>query len=276
MHRLFPLLLALCASPSIPVASQPEAPGTIPGESMYPRASREVWDHAKNVLQTTGFRTERQDNKHQVLVTQWRNYDADVLPDVGTLGLDPRDRVKKLQLHLMVSPDHEPARVAIGSVVELERREGNRVSTMMGYRVRGIEDWFLQRLDERAGATHESLRSTFEARAEQAKRLGAGIPSCLPQPSASGKASAPVKTSEVHPIFPAQGYSSGPGVVAVQGVVTEHGTLNDLTVVDAAPQKAHFQSSARAAASLWRFRPTIYNGCPVPVSLTVTVNFMLR
>ena len=270
------LLLSLLAPPRV-LAQQPELPraSAVPGEGIYPRPSRVVWEQAKALLQTAGFRVERQDNKHQIFVTQWRNYDAVVLPDSGTLGLDPRDRVKKLQLHLMVSPDHEPVRLAIGSIVELERREGNRTSTILGYRVRSIEDWFLERLDERVGAKHEPLQSTLVGRSEQAGRLGSA-PACVPKPVPNAKPSPPVKVSEVRPIFPAQGYLSRGAGVQVRGMLSEHGTLNDLVIVDPSPQFAHFESSARAAASLWRFRPVMSGGCPVPASFTVFVTYAVR
>lgn len=254
-----------------------QTPATIQGEAIYPKPAAEVWHQAKALLQDLKFRTEKDDKNNQVFVTQWRNYDPAVLPDVGTLGLDPRDRVKNMQLHLTVSPDHEPARIAVGSIVELERREASRTTSVMGYRVRAIEDWFLVKLDERMGAKHEPLAKDFNARVEQATRLGGSTKPCtVPERRAGAKPTAPVRISEVRPIFPAEGYSSGPKVINVQGVVTEHGTLIDLTIADASPQFAHFQSSARGAASLWRFRPSVYEGCPIVVFLTVRVNYTLR
>jgi hypothetical protein len=267
------LVLALTMAPGV-FCEQPVS--TIPGEAIYPRPSQEVWGHVTALLREWKFSVQKEDKKNQVIVTQWRDYDETVMLTSAELGLRPDDRVKKIQLHIMVAADHEPARVIVGSIVELDRREGNRTTSVMGYRVLDIEDWFLARLDERVGAKHELLGSTFSARVEQAKRLGIGAPSCSPKGDPKGKPSPPVKLSDVRPIFPAQGFSSGPRTVEVRGVLTEHGTLTDLVIVDPAPQFAHFQSSARAAAGLWRFRPTIHDGCPVPVTFTVTVNYRIQ
>lgn len=86
----------------------------------------------------------------------------------------------------------------------------------------------------------------------------------------------PVKISDVRPIFPSQGFQSGQGKVGLFGLLTEHGTLTSLKIVNASARFAHYESSARAATSLWRFQPAIVNGCPVVSGFSVTVGYSIQ
>ena len=243
----------------------------IQGEGMYGRSSREVWDHAKIVLQKAGFRPERQDNKTQILVTQWRSYDDALFP---ALTLEPDERVKRVQLHLMVATTHEPARVVVGSIVEVERRANNRTDTLLKYRVSPIEDWFLTALGDQIGAKHEPTAATMTGRSEQAARLASAAATCAPQAGAGVKP--PVKLSDVQPVFPAEGFGSGQGKVLLQAVITEHGSMTELRVANPTQQFAHYEASARAAVSLWRYKPPSKDGCPMPMFSTVTVTYTIR
>jgi hypothetical protein len=80
---------------------------------MYPRSSAEVWAHVQGIVADLGFRTEKNDKKRQVLVTNWRNYDGPQLPAAAALGLRGRDEPVRLQLHLAVAPNREPARIRV-------------------------------------------------------------------------------------------------------------------------------------------------------------------
>ena len=265
------LLVAFGVVPPMAVAQQPAAPvSTIPGEAIYPRPSREVWEHARTVLQKAGFRSQRQDNKTQLFVTQWRSYAKDLFPP---LTLAPGDRPQRVQLHVMVATTHEPARVMVGSIVEVERRGERRMDTVFAYRVSEVERWFLDALDAQTGVKHEPMTSTFEARLEQARRLGNAAP-CVP--TAGGGVAAPVKLSNVEPLFPAQGFGSGEGKVLLNAVITEHGSMTNLSIVSPSSRYPHYEASARAAVSLWRFKPPTKDGCPIATFFTVTVTYSIR
>ena len=65
----------------------------------------------------------------------------------------------------------------------------------------------------------------------------------------------------------------------VAGIVIVSATIGtDGAVVDTAVLKAHplLAQAALDAVRQWRFTPTRLNGEPVPVVMTVTVNFQLR
>lgn len=60
------------------------------------------------------------------------------------------------------------------------------------------------------------------------------------------------------------------GVVMVEVVISEAGDVTDARVVRSIP---FLDDAAIAAVKTWRFAPSVVNGRPVPVRMTVTVNF---
>ena len=268
--------LALVFSVGPRVAGEQATPETIAGEAIYPRPSLEVWGHATGLLRDWKFSFEKEDKKHQVIVTRWRGYDETIFPKPVALGLRPDDRVKKIQLHVMVSSLHEPARVAVGSLLEVERVEEGSWKPVLAYRMPALEEWLLGALDDRVGAQHEALAATVEARTKQAARLGVA-PTCSGVANVAGeKPVQPSKTSDVQPIFPAEGLRSVQRKVVLMGTLTEHGTLSNLTVSNPSTEFAYYEGSARAAVSLWRFRPATQAGCPIAIPSSVSVNYTLR
>ena len=148
------------------------------------------------------------------------------------------------------------------------------MDTVFAYRVSEVEQWFLDALDAQVGVKHEPMASTFEARVEQAKRLGSAAP-CVPA-AGDGGVAAPVKLSNVEPLFPAQGFGSGEGKVLLQAVITEHGSMTNLRIVSPSSRYPHYEASARAAVSLWRFKPPLKDGCPISTFFSVTVTYSIR
>ena len=84
----------------------------------------------------------------------------------------------------------------------------------------------------------------------------------------------PTKIRDVAPVYPQIAQAAG-----VSGIVIVSATIGtDGAVVDSAVLKAHplLAQAALDAVRQWRFTPTRLNGEPVPVVMTVTVNFQLR
>jgi protein TonB len=63
------------------------------------------------------------------------------------------------------------------------------------------------------------------------------------------------------------------GPVVLQCVITTEGKVSEVVVVRGHPL---LDEAAVAAVRAWRYRPTLLNGEPVSVILTVTVTFSLR
>ena len=84
----------------------------------------------------------------------------------------------------------------------------------------------------------------------------------------------PVKTVHVAPVFPSIARSAQvQGVVILEAVLDASGRVESVRVLRSIPL---LDQEAVEAVRQWRFTPALLNGEPVPVVMTVTVNFTLR
>jgi protein TonB len=84
----------------------------------------------------------------------------------------------------------------------------------------------------------------------------------------------PVKVRHVDPVYPPLAVAARvQGAVVLQCVITAEGTVSEIAIVSG---HVLLNDAAVAAVSRWRYRPTLLNGEPVSVILTVTVSFALR
>jgi protein TonB len=86
-----------------------------------------------------------------------------------------------------------------------------------------------------------------------------------------GVISAPTKIVHVAPKYPAIALASGiEGVVILEATIAEDGTVRSLRLLRSVPL---LDQAALDAVAQWRFTPTLLNGQPVAVLMTVTVSF---
>jgi len=85
----------------------------------------------------------------------------------------------------------------------------------------------------------------------------------------------PEEIDRVIPRYPAGARAMGiGGSVVIRGVVRKDGTIDNVEVIKDLPYG--LGEAARDAVQQWRFRPATYQGEPIDVYYTVTVNFRLR
>ena len=85
---------------------------------------------------------------------------------------------------------------------------------------------------------------------------------------------APVKTTDAAPLYPPIARSAHiQGVVILEAVLDAQGRVESVRVLRSIPL---LDQAAIDAVRHWRFTPALLNGEPVPVVMTVTVNFELR
>ena len=85
---------------------------------------------------------------------------------------------------------------------------------------------------------------------------------------------APVKTTDVAPVYPVIARNvHKQGVVILEAVLNARGGVESVRVLRSIPL---LDQAAVDAVQQWRFTPALLNGQPVPVVMTVTVNFMLQ
>jgi TonB family protein len=114
--------------------------------------------------------------------------------------------------------------------------------------------------------------------------IGLGLVGCLliqgvsaaPQAPVrvGGDIKAPRKIKDVAPLYPEDAKKAGvSGVVILEATVDGEGNVTDARVLRSAPM---FDDAALAAVRQWKYEPTLLNGAPVPVLMTITVNFQLK
>ena len=143
-------------------------------------------------------------------------------------------------------------------------------------------------------AQADELRT--RARALQGQRSLAGMPDRNtvsvapvpppppPPPGSYGEGAAPVrvggnvkvptKIKDVRPIYPQEALGAKvQGVVIIEATIDTQGFVSDAKVLRSIPL---LDQAALDAVRQWEFTPTILNGQPVPVIMTVTVNFAVQ
>lgn len=86
-----------------------------------------------------------------------------------------------------------------------------------------------------------------------------------------GRIKAPTKIKDVKPVYPAIAQSARvAGVVTIEATIGFDGKVVDAKVVRSSPL---LDQAALDAVRQWEYTPTLLNGVPVSVLVTVTVNF---
>lgn len=81
----------------------------------------------------------------------------------------------------------------------------------------------------------------------------------------------PVKIKDVPPVYPEIAKQAKvSGAVVIEATIDKDGKVADTKVVKSAPL---LEQAAVDAVRQWEYRPSMQNGKPVPVIMTVTVNF---
>lgn len=117
-----------------------------------------------------------------------------------------------------------------------------------------------------------TIRASRAALPKQLKPYGAE-----PQPvRVGGNVRAPRKEVDVRPVYPVAMREAGrTGVVPIEAIIGRDGTVSSVRVLSA---QVHpdFAIAAVDAVRQWHFTPTLLNGMPVEVVMTVSVRFDLE
>jgi len=88
-----------------------------------------------------------------------------------------------------------------------------------------------------------------------------------------GQIKAPTKIKDVKPVYPVIAQSARvTGVVTIDATIGQDGKVMDAKVVRSIPL---LDQAALDAVRQWEYTPSLLNGVPVPVLVTVTINFTL-
>jgi len=264
---------------------------TLHGEAMLSAPSRETWDATRAMAHELKIPVDTADDHSQLLTSGPVRYVALKLPDPASLGLPPGFRPNRVTIHVYVTPGMEPARVAVGSVMDIEpiAETDRRRFVVYGHDV--IADWFLAELARRMGVRMEPMAASAERRAAQSRALmppglsdpcSTGPAHLVDSPAAGGpKGSSAVKFAkllhEVKPTYPKDQLEARKfATIVFHGEITEHGTLVNPTMTEPADAPVSFVTSAQLAFGLWRFSPAQAQGCPVRMNAVFESNFTLK
>jgi protein TonB len=109
-----------------------------------------------------------------------------------------------------------------------------------------------------------------------------GIPEAPPPPPpppsqpvrVGGNIKPPQKVKHVNPVYPPIAQSARvQGIVIIEATIGPSGAVQDARVLRSIPL---LDQAALDAVRQWTFTPTLLNGVPVPVIMTVTVQFTLQ
>ena len=108
-----------------------------------------------------------------------------------------------------------------------------------------------------------------------------GLPEAPPPPPppqapirVGGDIKPPTKTRDVRPVYPPIAQSARvPGCVIIEATIGADGRVKEAKVLRGQPL---LDQAALDAVKQWQFTPTLLNNVPVPVIMTVTVNFTLQ
>ena len=89
-----------------------------------------------------------------------------------------------------------------------------------------------------------------------------------------GQIKRPVKIRDVRPPYPQIAVANRvEGLVMIDAIIGTDGKVKEARVIKSIPL---LDRAALDAVLQWQFTPTLLNGVPVPIIMTVTVNFTLR
>ena len=130
----------------------------------------------------------------------------------------------------------------------------------------------------RTAAAPPRPRATPRATPPPASRPAALAPPEPPAPSqpvrVGGEIREPHKLKSVNPTYPAIARQARvQGVVILECTISAQGRVADVRVLRSIPL---LDQAAIEAVRQWEYEPTLLNGVPVPVIMTVTVNFKLK
>ena len=120
-----------------------------------------------------------------------------------------------------------------------------------------------------------------QAAADTRFLLDVGAPSGAPVSSSGitpvrvgGDIRVPAKIKDAKPVYPPEAMASRvQGIVILEALIGVDGSVEQARVLRSIPL---LDQAALDAVRQWQFTPTLLNGAPVPVIMTVTVNFTLQ
>jgi hypothetical protein len=242
--------------------------------------SAEVWGRVRAALDGLGLEVEEEEAEHQALRTRWyrpgRNKKRPWLESPTLPSGYERPRVQFL---VYVSPFVEPARLYVGSALELERSQHRKA---VAYNVRQVNLTLMVKLEEALGQQGFNIPTDRDERDKLQLALRDGQPDACATTLADRSPGdddimnpRKIKVSEYRIQFTdAAMRAHKDGMVQLELVLTEDGTLAGIEP-GGEPVGFDLEKAAAGPLSLLLFTPSRIKGCPVITTITFTIDFKL-
>ena len=128
---------------------------------------------------------------------------------------------------------------------------------------------------QRVRATSLTRQDAF-ARPPATRTMLSGVDTAYPSDTVrvGGDIKEPKKMRDVKPVYPEMAQAAKvSGIVIIEALIDRDGSVASARVLRSVPL---LDQTAVEAVRQWMFTPTLLNGAPVPVLMTVTVNFTLQ
>ena len=140
--------------------------------------------------------------------------------------------------------------------------------------------FFMLRVDSSSGRTFTRVRVRSRSGSERIGWIDK-VPAAGQPPRASsnpvrigGDIRPPQKTKHVNPVYPSAAQNGrAQGVVVIESTMGRDGKVTDAMIIRSIPL---LDAAALDAVRQWEFSPTLLDGVPVSVIMTVTVQFTLN
>lgn len=175
----------------------------------------------------------------------------------GSLGVLVPAAVFVASLQVADAIGQEPQTEPRGTTTRTLTIDGQNVNELVG-RAAALQEQLATVLAELQTLLNEPVRPTDGS--NEAVRIGNGV-----RP--------PRKIHDVQPAYPPAAREAGiQGLVILDATISPTGEVSDIKVLKSVPE---LDQAAIDAVEQWRWEPTLVDGEPVSILLTVTINFML-
>ncbi len=283
MYRMLICLLGAAIATVATAEDGPPAAPSVPWSRMEGRMlklpSAEVWGRVRAAIDGLGLEAEQVAPELQVLRTRWYRPGHKKRPWLEPPTLPPGYERPRVQFLVYVSPFVEPARLYVGSALELERSHSGKA---LAYNVRQVNLTLMTKLEEALGQQGFNIPADRDKRAELQLALREGRFDCTtdlpPGDVDDDDITHPrkIKVSEYRIQFTNAAMKAHEGgEVRLKLIVTEDGTVAGLEA-GGEPIGFDLEKAAAGPLSLLLYTPSRIKGCPVPTTITYTIDFKLH
>lgn len=166
----------------------------------------------------------------------------------------------------------EAATDEAGNVAEISRVEGHPL--LIDAAIEAISQWKYEpyKINDKPRPLKFDVTFAFKLSKEEAAAVSPVIPQ--EQPVTLDPAIKPVLVNKVAPVYPEEAKKKKiGGVVSIEAVVDEKGTVSGIDLVKGAPLLI---KAATDAVKQWTYKPYLVNGQPKAFKMTLTVKFNLE